>query len=239
MGNIDFNKLFENKGFKIVLFTVIVVLLIILILFTAVTIPKINSGDHIKVFGLEYNIPKDHPDTVIKTVTLDTKDIQINKTGIKPKISILGSHKTSARKNVVIRDTIKPSIKYQITAPINQSAVGDGATVTNNNYEPKSRILSKEEAQAAFNAVIKLVANNKGWNTSTKVRYTVAVQDAEALKFADQIATFLYNNGFTNWDVRYAIYSGIRSSNFEVVKGSENNSDFIEIHIFSQKSVNY
>ena len=233
MGNVDFNKRFEDKGFKIISVIVIVVILTILIAFALVTIPKINSGEHVKVFGLEYNIPKDHPDTINRTITV-FKNVPTTKTGINAKSSMI-YHR--GIKISTAKDSIKPLIKYNITAPVTQSAVGDGASVTNNNYEPKQRILSRDEAQSIFNSVIDLVAKNKGWNTSTKLIYTIAVQDGEAFKFADQIAGFLNANGFTNWDVRYAIFTGIRTSNFEVVKGSENNTDFIQVSVFSQKSV--
>ncbi len=76
MGVVNFNEEFKDKLLKRLAILVALVFLGVVITFTVITIIKIRDGQHVKVFGLEYNIPQLHPDTVVKIVT------------IKPEISI-------------------------------------------------------------------------------------------------------------------------------------------------------
>ncbi|MEB0263021.1 MULTISPECIES: hypothetical protein [unclassified Mucilaginibacter] len=123
-------------------------------------------------------------------------------------------------------------------AQINGSAVGTNPTVTNNNYETPPRVFSQDNFLELSKGLSKVLVENPLFDKNTTIRYLVAVQDTEALKFADQIYNQMFSNGYKNFEGRYAIFTGIRLSNLTVSKGSENGKDFIAIEIYSQKSVN-
>ncbi len=240
MANIDFNKRFEDKSLKFAVWTIVIVVLVILIVLSGVTANKIISGEHVKVFGLEYNIPKIQPDTVIKTVTKDNDSLNHKKPILSSKrLSMLPPRLTRPKiDNSKPQDTNKQTGKYVISAPVSQSAVGDGASVTNNNFAPPPRTFSKDESNVVVTKIDELLSQNKEFSKTTKVRFLLPVQDTEAFKYADQVSGFLnYRYGFANWEVRYAIFTGIRKSNFELVKSTDDGVNFIEVRIFSQNSI--
>lgn len=194
---------------------------------------KFHYGDiKPKVVYVKVNTPP--PLTKKQDANIDSwkreKTIRFKQTKTKASVIALNNKERKA-------DTPKSQFDLR-GAQIKGSAVGTNPTVTNNNYETPPRVFSKEDFLELSNGLSKVLAENSIFDKNSTIRYLVAIQDAEASKFADQIYNQMFSNGYKNSEVRYAIFTGIRPTNLTVSKGSENGKDFITIEIHSQKSVN-
>ncbi|QEC78356.1 hypothetical protein [Mucilaginibacter ginsenosidivorax] len=133
MGNVNFNEEFKDKAFKIAAGITLFVVLTILSVMTVVTVKKINKGEYVKVFGLEYNIPKEHPDTIVKTVK--TKPDTIFKNTIKTSsVARVSLQRTVPKKLMINHDTaIKAVVPPTIQAK-NYAGTNNGGHVGDNYY---------------------------------------------------------------------------------------------------------
>lgn len=205
MGNINFNEEFKDKTFKIVVAIALAVVLLILIAFTAITILKIRAGEHVKIFGLEYNIPKDHPDTIYKSIALNAESAA--KTLFKPENPKLESHAKKTYQHLLKNnDTDKkitiPTLAKNVNAGDNSGNVGDNGHVVNGiNYGINGDVNINRERQLTNQDKIRLLdfieslKKKKGVNPTC---FTMALtNNSNGTKLAGQIEEFLKQQGYT------------------------------------------
>ncbi|MCZ4223500.1 hypothetical protein [Pedobacter rhodius] len=208
MGKVDFNKKFEDKTLKGGFWAVIVVVLVIIILLSIVTTIKIYNGDHVKLFGLEYNIPKPQLDTTIKDIPT-SKDV--------PSVKDKPNPKMASSTNFHSREKIKPSVKYNITAPVTNSAIGDNA-VTNNYNGVKQRHLDEETYKSIMRQIDELYIKYPDYDT-TKIDVVIH-QDEESGILGDELVRNLKLNGFQV--ITHPSISSNFTNNFTILKGWSN-----------------
>lgn len=135
-------------------------------------------------------------------------------------------------------DSIKQVAKYNIAISTNQGAIGDGAKVINYNYAPLPRTIDKHDTETILSLISEFINENDGWNKSIKIIFSLPIQDGESFKYAYQIASLLRASGFSNIEARYAIFQGIRTNNFAILKNTdETNLSCVEIQVFPQNII--
>lgn len=145
----EIQDLWESLSKNKIMKTLIIILMGLIIITAGVILVKIYTGSHVKLLGFEINdqskidTPKKlspvttNKDTLQKTLSI-TKPIVNNALRKKTPIILVSRVKKGA-------DTVKKYSKYDLSqATFNQSAVGDNASVTNNNYGIQPRKITKE-----------------------------------------------------------------------------------------------
>jgi len=132
MGNVNFNEEFKDKGLKIAALTVLILAILVIGSFTIITIVKINNGGHVKVFGLEYNIPREHPDTVFKPVAAKPDTVfKFKPSPFVNKPTVLNRSKPHASNSI---DTTKRTVSPPTIQAKNYAGVNNGGQVGDSYY---------------------------------------------------------------------------------------------------------
>ena len=233
MGNVNFNEEFKDKWLKISFGITLLVILCVIIILTIVTVVKINKGEHVRVFGMEYNIPKDHPDTIVQRILQKPDTIVKFKPSISARMpSILNPKKSSFEVKTSI-DTSKKGVypiiqAKNVNAGTNLGNVGDNAhSVIGNNFGingdvniNKERQLAEDEKVALMDFIESVKIKN---NFDPKCFTIIIVNNSNGNKIATQIESLLKKNGYTmNGAYGYAIRNP-PVKGIEIGKGKGNN----------------
>ncbi len=214
---INFNKGFEDPVIKIIARTFGVLVIIL----TVIVVIKVSIGQHVKLAGFEFNAP----DTDIKIV-YKTDTIKLEKHTNEDPIVILKP--TSAFKKNQSHDTMKSNIKYNITAPVTNSAVGDNAT--NNNYLDgfKLRKLDSVEYKDLLRRLDSTSTKDR-LNKKVVIIYTMPIAESE--RFALIVKEKLKEKGYKvtiDSNVGGPVSGPDVHGDFYIVSGSATLSLFIE-----------
>ncbi len=208
---LNLNKRFENRFIGATIIGSLVVLMIVLIVISVITIRQINSGKHVKIISLEWNIPENNAKIVYKHDTLKLPYNQIIQSSNRPPIHPPNSATPATKSNYNVDN-------------VSQSAVGDHAV--NNNWMDgvKPRAVDSSELNETLRKMGMDKKANKPPNNNIKLYSSTT---PETIRFMRLIKTTLIKKGY---DVK--IESGSfgpqqMPGNFWIVQGSSENAIFI------------
>ncbi|NOW94009.1 hypothetical protein [Mucilaginibacter sp. SG564] len=223
MNETNWNKVFEDKVIKIAIRTLAFIVLLIVVVLSTITFIKINKGEHVKLFGLEYNIPKEHPDTILKTSKVEPDSIFRNtekeKFSKQPFIAKKLHHKDLSKTNDTVKTTLPIIQAKNVNTGTNSGNIGDNGHIVNGpNSGINGDVNINQEKRLSENDKIALLnfieTTKKKYNFNPKCFAITMVNNSNGNLIASQIESLLKQQGYTmNGDygtsMRYPPLKGI------------------------------
>lgn len=200
---INFNEEFKDKGLKVSVRVLAIILLVILIVLAIITFVKISKGEHVRFLGFEFNIPKKESPIFEQDKTKIDTPIVFRDSPKLSKTPVYVSKKTNATKKLKPIDTTNTQFQPQIQAKnvntgVNLGQVGD-------NYVSNEKELTDADKLALLK-FIETVKKEKNFDPTCIIM--MSTPNTNGGKVASQIEDFLTSKGYKIGGSGTAIGSG-------------------------------
>lgn len=208
MGYINFNEEIKDKGLKLFVRVLAIIVLLIIIILFIITFNKINNNEHVKFLGFEFNIPD--PKTVDNNQkSQETQDSPANKLEnpiSKTKAKISKPIIFTSKKTKLIDSLVETKINKQPIIQAKNVNTGTNLGQVGDNYISNEKQLTDYDKAELLNFIETI---KKKYNFNPVCVSISSTPNSNGGKIASQITDFLIEKGYTFQGSGIAFSNGV------------------------------